>query len=90
MVLDLATKKERPLAPELPDQDYGVIAVSASGALAAVQRQAEVIEVDVAAAKVKRRLDAGNDTVSGLTYVGEDLWVTRGTSTGDIWVADLR
>jgi hypothetical protein len=91
MVMDLATKAVRPLAPELSEGNYLAVRWSASAARIAVQRDmASVTEVDVAARRVLRRLDAGNDELSGLTYVGEELVLGRGTWVGDIWVADLR
>jgi hypothetical protein len=90
MVMDVATRKARPLAAELAEAHYVRIGFSASGARAAVLRGLnEVLEVDVAKGKVIRQLDAGNDAISGVTYSGEELLITRSTWVGDVWIADL-
>ena len=91
MVIDLTSKKVRPLAADLPEAQHERAAWSTSGARVTVLRgMNEAIEVDVATGKVMRRLDAGNDQISGVTYVRDELVVARETWIGDIWVADLR
>jgi serine/threonine-protein kinase len=87
-VLDLATRRHRPLSPELGAGHYERASFDARGERAAlVQGDNVLVEVDVASGKVLRRLDAGNDLVSNPTYVDGELIVSRATWAGDLWVA---
>jgi Tol biopolymer transport system component len=90
MVLDLETKKRRPLVRGLAEGDYARAAWSPDGARVAFNRGGtDVLEVDVAGGAVLRRFDGGNDQVTGVTFLGEEIVISRMLWVGDIWVADL-
>jgi Tol biopolymer transport system component len=91
VVMDLATKKRRPLGAELADGLYsrhiGVVWNANGTRVALVRGLGNLIEVDVASGRVTRHFEGSE--VTGVTYVGEDPLISRVEETGDIWIADL-
>jgi hypothetical protein len=91
MVLDQTTGATRRVAPALPPYPYRDLRWSPDGArLLAARRDGQLVELELATGKVLRTFDVGADQIYGLTYVGDDIFVGRATSAGDIWEADLR
>ena len=91
LLFDPKTGASRRVAPALPPYPYRDLRWSPDGArLLAARRDGQVIELEVATGKVLRTFDVGADQLFGLTYAGDDIFVGRSTSAGDIWEADLR
>jgi Tol biopolymer transport system component len=86
-VLDLPTKKSRPLSPALGKGAYGGLRFSTDGKRVVVSiGLTDLAEVDVASGGVVRRYSSG-DQVTSVTYVGRDIVVSRIAWRGDLWSA---
>jgi serine/threonine-protein kinase len=91
VLVDLATKKRRPLAAELADSIYsrrvGIVWNANGARVALVRGPGNLVEVDVVSGRVARHFEGSE--ISGVTYVGEDPLISRVEEIGDIWIADL-
>ncbi len=91
MVLDQKTGATRRVSPTLTPYPYRDLRWSPDGLrLLAARRDGQVIELELATSRVLRTFDVGADQLYGLTYSGDDIFVGRSTSAGDLWEADLR
>jgi serine/threonine-protein kinase len=87
MVLDTATRRSRPLSPELHQGAYGGLRFSPDGRRIAVSvGLTQLVEIDSATGAVVRRFDSG-DQITSVTYVGRELVVSRIGWRGDLWSA---
>ena len=86
-VLDLHTGRARPLSSHLgpargirlsPDARRAVVIQGSIGA----------VEVNVAGGAVVTRYDAGSDQITGVTYLGEEILLSRTLWAGNLWIAD--
>lgn len=90
MVLDQRTGATRKAASALAPYPYRDLRWSPDGTrLLAARRDGQVIELELATGKVLRTFEVGADLLWGLTYSGDEIFVGRSTSAGDIWEATL-
>jgi Tol biopolymer transport system component len=89
MIVDLATHRARPLSPKLEKRIYLFPAFSPDGRrVALVVGDTRLVEVDVATGAVLRDVDA-EGLIGAPLYLGDELWVPRMSSRGNVWMAAL-
>jgi serine/threonine protein kinase len=90
VIFDVARGTHRPLSPKLGSGRYGALRFSPDGRRVVLTRGTNrIVEVDVASGAIVREIDAGNDLVQQLFYIGQEILVIRSQFVGDILVADL-
>jgi len=87
MVLDVATRRSRPLSPAMPKGSYGALRFSPDGRRVLVAMGLnQLAEVDVASGDIVQRFASG-DQLTSMTYLGGDPVVSRIGWRGDLWSA---
>lgn len=87
MLMDLATRRTRVLVKGFLPNIAGWY--SADGARYLMYDDIEAMEIDVASGRVVHRFRAGADSITGASYGGSGVLLTRSIWSGDLWIARL-
>jgi Tol biopolymer transport system component len=87
MIVDLTTKRARPLSPSLGKGSYGGLRFSPDGKRVVVSvGLTDLVEVDATSGAELRKFTSGDQIIS-VAYVGKDITVSRIGWRGDLWSA---
>jgi serine/threonine-protein kinase len=88
-IVDLVTGRTRRLSPSLTEGRYLSIAFSGDGKrVGVIAGEGRFVEVDASTGAVLRSVDSGEE-LEKLHYVGNEAWVARAISQGNVWMADV-
>ena len=86
VLVDVASRRKLLTIPDFLPNDLA--AFSPDGRRVAIYSRIELVEYDLQARRIVRRLRT-HEPLQGLTYVPKGLVVTRHISSGDLWLGEL-
>ena len=90
MLLDLRSRRSRPLTDQRTPSAWRQVRFSADGRrVLLVRPTAAIAEVDVATGRILREIDGGAEAFVGATFLGDDIIVGLTGWNGDLWTATL-